>query len=53
MAPAQGLIVMAQLSRQTQDLAPRLAALFLALYVTSVVPLTIWSAAFLLILGPF
>ena len=53
MAPAQGLIVMAQLGRRTQHLAPRLAGLFLGLYLLSVIPLTVWSAAFLSMLGPF
>ena len=52
MAPAQGLVVMAQLGKRSQAMAPRLAALFLALYLLSVVPLTLWSAAFLTLLGP-
>ena len=52
MPPAQGLVVMAQLGKQTQGLVPTLALLFLLLYALGIVPMTLWSAVFLSAAAP-
>ena len=52
MAPAQGLVVMAQMGERMQSMVPRMAAMFLALYMLSILPLTLWPTAFLSLVGP-
>ena len=51
MPPAQGLVVMMHLQEGTRPLAGRLASLLLRLYVLCIIPLSLWSALFLVSLG--
>lgn len=46
MPSAQNLVLLAQLRRGTQPLAPRLAALLLRLYAVAIIPVTLWMTAF-------
>lgn len=46
MPSAQNLVLLAQLRRGTQPLAPRMAALLLRLYTFAIVPVTLWMTLF-------
>ena len=46
MPSAQNLVLLAQLRRGTQPLAPRMAALLLRLYAVAVIPVTLWMTLY-------
>ncbi|CAL8465950.1 g5486 [Coccomyxa elongata] len=46
MPSAQNLVLLAQLRRGTQPLAPRMAALLLRLYAFAVIPVTLWMTLY-------
>ena len=46
MPSAQNLVLLMQLRKSTQPLAPRMAALLLRIYAVAVIPVTAWITVF-------
>ena len=47
MPSAQNLVLLMQLRKSTQPLAPRMAALLLRIYAVAIVPVTAWITIFM------
>ncbi len=47
MPSAQNLVLLMQLQKSTQPLAPRMAALLLRMYAFAIVPVTAWMTVFM------
>ena len=47
MPSAQNLVLLMQLRKSTQPLAPRMAALLLRIYAFAIVPVTAWITIFM------
>ena len=48
MPSAQNLVLLMQLRKSTQPLAPRMTALLLRIYAVAVIPVTAWITVFML-----
>lgn len=47
MPSAQNLVLLMQLRKSTQPLAPRMAALLLRIYAVAIIPVTAWITVFM------